>query len=246
MKSHVKKLLQQTLGFDNYLFLFSRYIINTLKWNKKEGDFLHFLNLVEDDGIVLDIGANVGVMTVYLAKKLRNSTVHAFEPIPNNLKALQRIVSFYHLKNVVIHDFALGAESGNLEMVLPVVGNVKMQGLSHIVHDSIQEFNDGEIFNVEVKILDEMPELEREGSRIKAIKMDVENFEYFVLKGGEKLIQKNAPLIYTELWENENREKCLTFIRAQGYSVNVLNSGQLELFNPEKHHTQNFFFLPPN
>ena len=44
--------------------------------------------------------------------------------------------------------------------------------------------------------------------KIGAIKMDVENFEYFVLEGGKELIKKHKPIIYTELWENQNREKC--------------------------------------
>ena len=45
MKTLVKFVLQKVLGFKNYLFIFSLYIIYTLKNNRKEGDFLHFLSL---------------------------------------------------------------------------------------------------------------------------------------------------------------------------------------------------------
>ena len=150
MKSLIKKLLQALLGFDNYLFIFSLFTIFTLRWNKNERDFFHFLKLIPKDSTILDIGANIGIMTVHLAKTFKSSTIYSFEPIPNNLKTLQRIIRFFHLNNVKVIDKALGNESGTIEMVMPVLNDVKMQGLSHVVHDSIDEFNEGEKFNVEV------------------------------------------------------------------------------------------------
>ena len=244
MKVLLKKLLQGLLGFDNYLFVFSIFTISALRWNKKEGDFLHFLKLIPNNGVVLDIGANIGIMSVHLARKLNHSRIFAIEPIPNNLNALQRIIRFYHLNNIEILNFALGNEDGQIEMVMPVVDEVKMQGLSHVVHESIDEFNEGSKFNVEVKKLDNIPELNSEASQINAIKMDVENFEYFVLEGGKELIIKNRPIIYTELWENENRDKCFNFISELNYSIKVLENKELVKFIPEKHQTQNFFFIP--
>jgi len=244
MKVLLKKLLQRLLGFDNYLFVFSIFTISVLRWNKKEGDFLHFLKLIPNNGVVLDIGANIGIMSVHLARKLNHSRIFAIEPIPNNLKALQRIIHFYHLHNIEILNFALGNEDGQIEMVMPVVDKVKMQGLSHVVHESIEEFNEGSKFHVEVKKLDNIPELNSEASQINAIKMDVENFEYFVLQGGKELIKKNRPIIYTELWENENRDKCFNFISELDYSVKVLENNKLVKFISEKHRTQNFFFIP--
>lgn len=246
MKSFIKKVLQTALGFDNYLFVFAIYIIKTLRWNKKEGDFLYFLKQIPDEGIVLDIGANIGVMSVYLARQLKKASVFAFEPIPANLKTLQRIIRFFHLENVQVFDIALGDKVGEMEMVMPVVKSVKMQGLSHVVHESINDFNEGDKFKVQVKTLDTLDELQQESLKVTAIKMDVENFEYFVLKGGSRLIDRHRPLIYTELWENENKQKCFTFIRAKNYKIQVLSNNRLEDYNPQKHITQNFFFVPNN
>jgi len=244
MKSFIKKSLQTLLGFDTYLFLFSIYIIKTLRWNKNEGDFLHFLSLIPDNGVVLDIGANIGIMTVHLAGKLPSSAIHAIEPMPANLKALRRIVSYYKLKNVSIHDFALGNKKGEVEMVMPVVDDVKMQGLSHVVHESIDDFNEGEKVKVAVKTLDSIEIELSSGKPIRAIKMDVENFEYFVLEGGKSLIAKHNPIIYTELWENENRQHCFDLIKNMNYKIRVLVDGKLVDFEEGKHKTQNFFFIP--
>ena len=235
--------MQTILGFDRYLFIFSIFIIRTLRWNKNERDFLFFLKIIPDGGIILDIGANIGVMTVYLAR-MKKSTIYAFEPMPNNLKALRKIIKHYHFNNVRIVDHALGNESGTVEMVMPVLNDVKMQGLSHVVHSSIDSFNEGSKCKVDIKTLDEIEPSLSKGEPINAIKMDVENFEYFVLEGGRELIKKHRPMIYTELWENENRQKCFDFITGLNYSVNVLIDNELTEFDEAIHSTQNFFFLP--
>ncbi len=244
MKALIKKTLQRILGFDNYLFIFSLFTIYTLRWNKNEKDFLFFLKQIPNEGIVLDIGANIGIMTAHLSRKLNKAKIFAFEPVPNNLKALQRIIRFFHLNNVTVMDFALGSEEGTVEMVMPVVDSVKMQGLSHVVHDSIEEFNEGTKYNVPVKKLDNLKELNGSGKRITAVKMDVENFEFFVLDGGKELIKRYKPLIYTELWENENRYKCIKLVKDLGYDIKILQDGTLVDFESKVHNTQNFFFIP--
>lgn len=205
---------------------------------------MYFLKIIPETGIIIDIGANIGVMTAYLAKSKR-AKIFAIEPMPSNLKALRRIVAHYNLKNVEIMDFALGHEQGSIEMVMPVVKRVKMQGLSHVVHESIHEFNEGEKITVPVKTLDQLePEISN-GNPITAIKMDVENFEYFVLEGGFELIKKHKPLIYTELWDNDNRQKCFNFLSDHQYEIKILDGNSLVNFDEKVHKTQNFFFIPP-
>jgi FkbM family methyltransferase len=244
MKSFIKKFLQKLLGFHTYLFVFSIYIITTLKWNKKEGDFLYFLKLIPDGGLVLDIGANIGIMTYYLSKTLTQSTILSFEPIPANISTLRKILRFFRLNNVVVYECALGEVKGEAEMIMPIQRKVKMQGLSHVIHPAIEGEDSGERFLVSVETLDGLEVQKKFDLPVKAIKMDVENFEYFVLKGGEDMIGKDHPLIYTELWANENRQKCFQFIRGKGYKIKVLEAGKLNDFVPEKHKMQNFFFLP--
>ncbi|MFH2143207.1 MAG: FkbM family methyltransferase [Bacteroidota bacterium] len=242
MKNLIKYILQKLLGINTYLYVFAKFIIRKLENDKKEKDFIFFLNLIPDNGIVLDIGANLGIMTVHLSKKLKNSTIFAFEPMPQNLITLNRIINHYKLNNVNVIDCALGDKSGEIEMVMPVVKSVKMQGLSHVVHDSITDFNEGIKLKVLVKKLDDYEELKQ--AKITAIKLDVENFEYFVLKGGENIIKSNQPLIYCELWDNENRQKCFDLVRSLGYKIYFLDDTKKELINIDNQKTekQNFFF----
>ncbi len=232
------------LGFDRYLFVFSIFIIKTLRWNRNERDFLHFLKLIPNEGIILDVGANIGIMSVWLAKKFPDSQIFSFEPIPQNIKALKRIIVHYKLNNVTIIEKALGNENCKVEMVMPVLNDVKMQGLSHVLHDSIDAFNDGNKFNVDMIRLDDFKDIHQKNLRITAIKLDVENFEAFVLSGAKSIIEKHKPIIYTELWENNNRESCFDFVKQFNYSIKFLQNDRLIDFDPLQHKTQNFFFIP--
>ena len=62
--------------------------------------------------------------------------------------------------------------------------------------------------------------------------------------GGINLIKKNKPIIYCELWENENRKKCFELMESLEYKIYVLIKEKLELYDSSKHHKQNFFFIP--
>jgi len=242
LKNALKYFLHKLFGFEKYLFLFSRFKIYTLKRDKKENDFFYFLNLFPENANVLDIGANIGIMTVHLAKKLKAGIVYSFEPIPSNIKTLKRIVAFFKLKNVRIFEMALGNENGEIKMVVPVVNSVKMQGLSHVVHKSIPENNEGDTFKVPIKKLDELDELKSNAVTISGIKIDVENFEYFVLEGGKEFLKKQHPVIYIELWENENREKCFRLAQELGYEIYIVKNNQLKQFDSKTDQTQNFIF----
>jgi hypothetical protein len=81
---------------------------------------------------------------------------------------------------------------------------------------------------------------------IKAIKIDVENFEYFVLKGGVQLLNDNKPLIYMELWNNDNRINCMNFLSNLNYECFVIENNQCVHFQVDNHKQQNFLFIAKN
>lgn len=230
------------MGFRTYLYVFAIFKIKTLRSDSKEKDFFHFLSLLEDGkGDVLDVGANIGIMTVHLANKLPNSTVHAFEPIPDNLSVLKRIIAKFKLKKIKIHEVAVGETSGNVQMILPHRGKTKMQGLSHVKHESITEWNEGEEFNVPLNTLDNL----LNGEPIQGIKIDIENFEYYALKGGKRILESNHPIIYAELWDNDNRSNCIDLLSSMNYKPHVVVNNELTVFDETQHKNQNFIFIAP-
>lgn len=214
-------------------------MIAKLPWDKNEKDFIKFLDIVDESGHVLDIGANIGVMTYYFSKNLKSAKIYSFEPIPINYRILERIVRKFNLLNVKIYDIALGDKHGIVKMVMPENKKVYFHGLSH-VDETIPE-DTGAFFDVKMRMLDEIDQFK--DIKVTAIKLDVEDYEYNVLKGSEQLIKKNRPFIYSELWESENRKKCFDFFSKLNYRVFINQNKTLkEYFNQVGF--QNFFFIP--
>ncbi len=242
MKNIVKWLLQRTLGYQRYLFFFALYTIRRLQSGKHEEPFDAFLKLIPADGAILDIGANIGAMTAVLALKNRQVPVYSFEPIPENLITLKRVVKHYRLPNVKIIETALGDENGHVQMIRPAVAKVKMQGLSHVISDPEAATKiPGALFSVPIRRLDDMKEMQQLPG-ISAIKIDVENFEYQVFKGAEKLLARHRPYIYCELWANEVRTACIDLLKGIGYSVHVHEDGKFVPYTGQE--DSNFIFIP--
>lgn len=246
MKTFIKYILQNLLGLKTYLYFFALFIIVKIRWDKKERDFFHFLELIPDGGLVLDLGANIGVTSYHLAKKLPKSTIFSFEPLQLNMDTLKRIKNKFNLKNIQEHQVAVGHTNGTLEMVMPIENKVPMHGLSHVIQEESQENNFGFKYKVPVVRLDEFNALNNSDKKITALKIDVENFEYFALKGGENLLKKDKPIIYCELWDNENRKKCISLLNNLGYSAFILDKDELVSINKTAIKKHNFFFIPEN
>src|SRR5690606_15193197 len=97
MKNIIKFILQKLLGYKNYLYLFSKYKIRNLHKDKKEKDFFLFMSEIEEEGDILDIGANIGIMSYHLSKKFPSKKVYGIEPIPSNFEVLSKIKNKFKL-----------------------------------------------------------------------------------------------------------------------------------------------------
>ena len=238
LKNILRGWAQKLIGFDRYLYLFSRFNIYRLYLPAYEKEFSFFNGMINNDGAVLDIGANIGVMTVAMARKHPRLLVCSFEPVPACTTVIKQLVKSYRLNNVQLFETALGNRDGTAEMVVPKIGSAYLPGLSHVVEDGEAS---GKRFSVSMQKLDTIPGLQQL-EKITAIKIDVENSEYDVLKGGELLLRKHRPIIFCELWDNERRRFCVNFLESLGYRAMVYEKGRLVDFAAQK--ALNFFFLP--
>ncbi len=245
MKNAIKAILQGIMGYRNYLRFFARYKVKNLQRDTRERDFFVFLSLLPEKGIVLDIGANLGFLTAHLAWKVKDGQVVSFEPMPDNLDALHHVIKRFDLKNVKVEECALGDHDGEVEMVLPVEGKARQQGLSHIVHDELKDHNVGIHFKVPLKKLDSLEYLFVTDAKVTGIKMDVENFEQYVLSGAERLILHHQPILYLELWDNGNRTVCFNMLQKWGYEIKVSEGSKIVSYNASEHRDRiNFLMIP--
>ncbi len=149
---------------------------------------LHYLN---KEDLFVDVGANVGSYTI-LSGIVKECTVHSFEPIPSTFKKLKRNIDI-NLKdnNINLYNVGLGERKGKLFFTNKTTSTINRVALNESETDLIK---------VNVETLDSY--------RINptVIKIDVEGFEYSVLKGGsESLSNENLKCIIIEL--NGNGEE---------------------------------------
>lgn len=77
----------------------------------------HSLELIADlleprANMIIDVGANIGAVTIPLAKVFPDAEVHAFEPNPLAIERLQRNLALNKTENVVLHQVGVGANPG--------------------------------------------------------------------------------------------------------------------------------------
>ena len=243
MKNSIKHILQFLLGYERYLYWFSLFIIKTLPWKKNESDFVVFNSLIKGDGLILDIGANIGVMSYHLAINHPQSTIIAIEPIPSCFHTIQRIKNRYSLHNINLLQTALGNTEGRIQMNIPIIGNAKQQGLSHIADIPLWQHEDGEILECPITTVDSLIDQCADKLPLLAIKMDVENYESHVIAGALRTLQHYKPIVYCELWDNDNRYESIQLMESIGYTTMVCQHNQLIHFQPELYKGLNFFFI---
>lgn len=234
LKNITRRMAQRVLGFSRYLFVFAIFNINRIKIFRSEKGFRFFMGLIPAEGSILDIGANIGINTVILAQKFPRAVVHAFEPVAENYAALEKVVTYYKLTNVHLHNTALGDQAGRAAMVMPEYKGSKMQGWSRMKEN---ENTGGETFMVPIARLDDF-----HLQNITALKIDVENFEYFVLKGGSEMIRNNKPIVFCELWNDDRKQKCFELMKGLGYEIKILRGDELVLYVGED--VLDYFFIP--
>lgn len=240
LKNRLIGALQKLLGLRNYLVLFTRWRIWRLPFDKRRKTYRAFVHFIQPDFNVAVIGACTGITTVPLAKRAALGNVFAYEPTAQNFSALQRVIDWYRLKNVQLKKIALGNSTGTITLIYPRYQGAWKQGLAHVKHDSIKKFNTGEKEEVEVRRLDD----ELKDERIDAMKIIAENFEAFILEGGTELIKKNRPLLYFDLWENENRERVFQLLQELQYEAWVVENDQLVRLSAAKQKHRHFIFRP--
>ncbi len=243
MKNFVIGLLHFLFGFENYLFIFSWLKIVTLQFDSRKKDYLEFTKMITPQSKVLVIGANTGITTIPIAKKLVDGNIFAFEPVPQNVKVLKRVIHYFQAENkVTVFQTALGNYSGKIKMILPVWQFTKKHGFAHVLESNGTQNEKGIILSGTVLPLDDIEELKL--VKVDFIKIVAENYEYNIFSGGKNLIQQSKPIIYCELWNNEHRKKVLDLILSFGYSIKVFRNGQICSYDPAIDLKKNFLFIP--
>ena len=214
-----------------------------------EKGILHFIESnYSGKGVFIDIGANIGLMSVFTAFKFPQAHVIAVEAHPKTMLLLKQNLELNHLKNVEPIELAIGNSQGRVDIYDN--WHVNRGGASLVIKS---EHSDS--YTVQIKRLDdilneEVPEM---------IKIDVEGVELAVLKGAEKTIRKHYPTLIIEVSDDRDNEhkssqEIIDFVKSLGdYRIYKLKGGKerkssfLEIRNStEIPAHDNIICLPPS
>ena len=141
---------------------------------------------------MVDVGANVGLISKVFS--ILYEEVFAFEPSPQNRACLSRNLN-PEFNNVVVFPYALGS-SETSSWIDETLNNCGGDAL--VESDIIASGNVPGYKPVSVKTLDAI----LKEDQFSALKIDVQGYEIDVLKGGDRSIQKNKPIILVETGGN--------------------------------------------
>jgi FkbM family methyltransferase len=183
---------------------------------------------VKAGDVCLDIGGNIGLQSIRMAQCVGSTgRVYAFEPLNHLQEKLKRNLALNRIDNVTLLPFALSDEESETEFSLDEhAWNQGTFSLNNTTGANKQQ--------VQVKVGDNMNEI-RSLPAISLIKIDVEGFEFHVLRGLRTCLEKHRPRIIFEYdanyWQaaGQNIADCFTFFTSLNYKLYQVNSFGCEL-----------------
>lgn len=144
--------------------------------------------------VLLDIGANIGMISLPLARRYPDLVVHAFEPGPHQAALLQRSISENRLDDrVFLERVALGDRCG--ENLFAVHSTVHASGDGLI---DTGRAGPSQLIRVQMWTLDNWWERKKRPV-VHLVKIDVEGAELLVLKGARSFLSQARPVVVFEL-----------------------------------------------
>ncbi|MFI7481960.1 FkbM family methyltransferase [Kocuria sp. M1R5S2] len=195
------------------------HIVQTLKRTARfyEHDLLDFLiGAVDGDGWLVDVGANLGNHSVYLATHSNNAVI-AIEPERDNLRLLRmNLEANSVVDRVEVHNCATWDEHAQLSLHQNIPSN---RGTFRADSD-----DQGGIAGVP---LDEIIG----NRRVAAIKIDVEGAEYRTLKGATTTLGEQHPILSVEIHTPHAYHEISGLLKTLGYTtVNIRGASDNYVF----------------
>lgn len=137
--------------------------------------------------VVVDVGANIGDTSIVCAGSVNpGGMVYAFEPHPRVFAWLRENLDLNRVDNVRAANLALGESEGSVDF-----SDDRRDDMNHVLSAGAGTLR------VPVKTLDSaLPPL----GEVRLLKVDVEGFELFVLRGARQVLQKTKA-VHVEVGE---------------------------------------------
>ena len=169
-----------TITQDHYVLKFHPTALARDKWidpnyrHAAEDNF--FLDYVKKNDTVIDVGANIGTVTLLLANIVgKNGRVYSVEPHPTIYKYLLENINLNNFQNITTFNYALG------------------ENIAQVNFSDFQSDGQNRIVNLNSKLnikMEKIDNLSIKENSIDLLKIDTMGYEKFVLFGANSLLKK--------------------------------------------------------
>jgi FkbM family methyltransferase len=190
-----------------------------------------------------DIGANIGYISMCVAKTFPTMNVYSFEPIPSTYEQFCANIKLNALDAIRPFNHGLSNQTGVVDFFFYPEGSVNA---------SLQQLVDVASL---VKIEANVKKMDEVVGDLKAypdfIKCDVEGAELLVFQGGQQVLKTAQPIVYTEMlrkWAkkfNYHPNDIIQLFHDLSYDCFVIHDGKLLPFQSVNETTEetNYVFL---
>ncbi|MGD0279294.1 MAG: FkbM family methyltransferase [Smithella sp.] len=176
------------------------YMGGTIYWmgSHHRRELAYLSSICRPDMTFVDVGANMGEFTLFMAKRLSKGSVIAFEPTKRMFEILQQNVKLNEFNNVKLFNIALG----DRESKMPIY--TSSENIEHEVwNEGLFRLFPNENVNVLLEEIMVVPfdKIAKENNiqNVNIIKIDVEGAELYVLKGLEQVLKLFKPKLLIEI-----------------------------------------------
>ncbi len=233
-----------------------QYIPFFLPHDKSYYGFVHLVH--EGDGLFLDVGANDGISAIGFRHVHSDYRILSLEPNLCHERSLRKVKR--RLKNFDFMLLGAGSIRSQMTLYIPIYNGVPIYTAASLRRDFVQRTMDEEHlpdhedksiviveFRVDIVPLDEL------NLKPDMVKIDTEGFDYEVLQGMKKTIERFRPPILIE-YRPDLIEQMEAFFAERGYQLLTYDhprdvfcifskKRQKDLYQ-NKHITSNIFCVP--
>ncbi len=194
--------------------------------------------------VFIDVGANIGLISLYVLNKFPSSKIFAFEPSPHQHELFEKTIESNNIEDrLKLYNFALSNKEGELSFFVHNEANCSGDGLIDTGRGG-----SGKNIRVQTTPLDIWWN-QNDRPSIDLIKIDTEGAELLVLEGSKEILSKCSPDIFFEMQKNNYRVYNYTWIdiynllTSFGYSIKTEHGEKFTLETAEILMKKNYNFI---